>query len=42
MLNFHFQIIDGEIYKVDDKMLTNLDVLERHPEFYRREVSAFD
>ncbi|KAK2727073.1 hypothetical protein QYM36_007804 [Artemia franciscana] len=27
----------GEVYDVDEKMLSNLDVLEQHPTFYRRE-----
>jgi len=28
----------GEVYEVDDKMLSNLDILEEHPKFYVREV----
>lgn len=31
-----FQNVKGEIYEVDDKMLSNLDVLEDHPNFYVR------
>lgn len=28
----------GELYKVSDKVLTALDLLEGHPDFYKREV----
>lgn len=30
--------IYGEMYEVDDSVMSNLDKLEGHPEFYRREV----
>ncbi|XP_063370625.1 putative gamma-glutamylcyclotransferase CG2811 isoform X1 [Cydia amplana] len=30
--------VQGEVYEVDDKMLSNLDILEDHPKFYVREV----
>lgn len=36
-----FQVVTGEIYEVDDKMLENLDVLEEHPAFYIREKRSF-
>lgn len=32
--------IQGEVYEVTEKMLHHLDVLEQHPEFYRREQVA--
>ncbi|XP_026480866.1 putative gamma-glutamylcyclotransferase CG2811 [Ctenocephalides felis] len=31
--------VSGEIYEVDDKMLSNLDVLEDHPNLYVRELA---
>ena len=34
----HFSSIKGEIYKVDDLMLSKLDILEVYPEFYSRKV----
>lgn len=30
--------IQGEVYEVSEKILHHLDVLEQHPEFYRREL----
>ena len=35
------QIVKGEIYEVDNKMLQNLDILEDHPKWYIRETRAF-
>ncbi|XP_041988104.1 putative gamma-glutamylcyclotransferase CG2811 isoform X2 [Aricia agestis] len=32
--------VRGEIYEVDDKMLSKLDILEDHPNFYVREVDV--
>lgn len=29
--------VSGEVYEVDDKMLSNLDILEDHPNYYIRE-----
>lgn len=29
--------VQGEVYEVDDTVLKNLDILEDHPNFYRRE-----
>lgn len=29
--------VQGELYEVDDNVLTNLDILEDHPTFYLRE-----
>ncbi|XP_048517875.1 putative gamma-glutamylcyclotransferase CG2811 isoform X2 [Dendroctonus ponderosae] len=29
--------VQGEVYEVDDAVLKNLDILEDHPSFYRRE-----
>ncbi|KAF9805553.1 hypothetical protein SFRURICE_020938 [Spodoptera frugiperda] len=34
--NGHF--VQGEIYDVDDKMLSKLDILEDHPNYYIREI----
>lgn len=34
----HFSSIKGEIYKVDDLMLSKLDILEGYPEFYSRKI----
>lgn len=31
-------VIQGEVYEVSEKILHHLDVLEQHPEFYRREL----
>lgn len=31
--------VAGEIYEVDDKMLSNLDILEDHPSLYVRELA---
>lgn len=28
----------GEVYEVDDKVLSNLDILEEHPDFYQRQM----
>lgn len=33
--------VEGELYEVDGKMLANLDVLEAHPKYYRREIRKF-
>jgi gamma-glutamylaminecyclotransferase len=30
------QNIQGEVYEIDDKMLTNLDILEEYPKLYTR------
>lgn len=30
-------IVKGEVYEVDDKVLSDLDELEEHPNFYTRE-----
>ncbi|CAO1368691.1 unnamed protein product [Diamesa tonsa] len=32
----------GEIYEVDDQMMSKLDVLEDYPKFYDREIQKFD
>ncbi|XP_023179596.2 putative gamma-glutamylcyclotransferase CG2811 isoform X1 [Drosophila hydei] len=32
--------IEGEIYEVDDKMFSNLDVLEEYPRYYDRELQT--
>lgn len=29
--------VQGEVYEVDDKILRRLDILEQHPDYYRRE-----
>lgn len=34
--------IHGEIYSIDEKMLTRLDVLEDYPTFYDREIQEID
>lgn len=31
--------ISGEVYEVDEKMLSNLDILEDHPNFYERSIT---
>lgn len=31
-------LIHGEVYEIDEPMLTRLDVLEGYPDFYNREV----
>lgn len=31
-------IVKGEVYDIDDKMLSNLDILEDHPNYYIREI----
>lgn len=35
------QIVSGEIYQVDEKMLKNLDILEDYPKWYIREKRKF-
>lgn len=30
--------IHGEIYEIDEQMLTRLDILEQYPELYNREI----
>lgn len=37
-MSFTFQNVIGEVYEVDDKMLSRLDILEDHPTFYEREI----
>lgn len=36
LASFLFQNIVGEVYRVDDEMLSNLDILENHPQWYVR------
>lgn len=31
--------IEGEVYDVDDKMLSKLDILEDHPKYYERKIT---
>lgn len=31
-------VISGEVYEVDDTMLSKLDILEDHPNYYVREI----
>lgn len=39
----HGNRIEGEIYEIDEKMLSQLDVLENCPEFYdRKEIDVTD
>lgn len=35
-ISLYLQLVEGELYEVDDKMLRNLDDLEEHPELYTR------
>ena len=37
-LAFFLQRVNGEIYKIDERMLQRLDELENHPHFYQRTV----
>ncbi|KAK4295661.1 hypothetical protein Pmani_031803 [Petrolisthes manimaculis] len=30
--------VEGEVYKIDDKMLSKLDILEDHPKYYERKI----
>lgn len=32
----------GEVYEVDEKMMSNLDKLEDHPNYYIREIDDID
>lgn len=36
----NFQNVKGEIYEVDDHVLSQLDILENHPSFYVRETES--
>lgn len=35
-----FQHVEGEVYEVDEKMMSNLDILEDHPKLYERKVNV--
>ncbi|XP_013136758.1 PREDICTED: putative gamma-glutamylcyclotransferase CG2811 isoform X2 [Papilio polytes] len=34
--------VQGEVYEVDEKMMSNLDKLEDHPNYYIREIDDID
>ncbi|XP_014363973.2 putative gamma-glutamylcyclotransferase CG2811 isoform X1 [Papilio machaon] len=34
--------VQGEVYEVDEKMMSNLDILEDHPNYYIREIDNID
>lgn len=35
-ISLYLQLVEGELYEVDDQMLRNLDDLEGHPDLYTR------